>query len=187
MSQDFTVRRLGRSEAVARASRVAEIYRAALGAQAEPTSHFAKTFRSCMETYDGATVLAGLDSADGELVGFLYGFDLQRGHWWPQQVEPSLREAGHSDWLEDCFELVELEVDPVWQGRGIGTRLLTQQLSEMPHRRALLATDPDGRARGLYQRMGFVDLVPDFVYAGTTYRATLMGWDRQAGGVTPPG
>lgn len=179
MSEHITVRRFGRVEAVARSGRIAEIYGAALGRQAEPVAHFAETFRHAMESYAGATVLAALrESEDGEVLGFLYGFDLELQHWWPQQVAGPVRAAGHGDWLDDCFEIVELEVDPAHQGRGIGTALLTRQLAEMTHRRAMLAADPQGRARDLYRRLGFVDLVPDFVYEGTDYRAALMGWDR---------
>lgn len=182
MADHIMVRRFGRAEAVARSGRIAEIYGAALGRDAEPIAHFANTFRNCMESYAGATVLAALGGGeDGEVLGFLYGFDLQLQHWWPQQVAGPVRAAGHAAWLDDCFELVELEVDPAHQGRGIGTALLTRQLAEMSHRRAMLAADPEGRARGLYRRLGFIDLVPDFHYSGTAYRAALMGWDREQG------
>jgi len=183
-----SIRRLGRAEAVEHAARVAEIYGRALGRQAEPVDHFEATFRQCVRDYDGATVLVASHDALGQpdsgsdnsaIVGFLYGFDLQLRHWWPQQIAGPVRAAGHGHWLTDAFELVELQVDPAFQGRGVGSALLRRQLSEMPHRRALLSTDPDGRARTLYRRMGFRDLVPDFVYAGTSYRAALMGWERR--------
>ncbi|WP_162802188.1 GNAT family N-acetyltransferase [Ornithinimicrobium murale] len=171
--------RLSRTEAVACSGRIAEIYALALGSQAEPAEHFADTFRTCVQEYDGATVLAARPGGgEGPIVGFLYGFDLQLKHWWPQQIEGALHRRGHAKWLEDAFELVELQVHPEEQARGIGTALLNRQLADMPHRRAVLSTDPDGRARALYRRLGFVDLAPDFTYHGTSYRAALMGWDR---------
>ncbi|WP_247091696.1 GNAT family N-acetyltransferase [Ornithinimicrobium sp. F0845] len=167
-----------RPEALELAPRLAGIYGRAMRREAEPVDHFESTFRRCVGEYDGATVLVA--SRGEDTVGFLYGFDLQLGHWWPQQIEGPVRAAGHGHWLTEAFELVELQVTPEAQGLGVGSALLSRQLSEMPHQRALLATDPDGRARMLYRRIGFRDLVPDFVYAGTSYRATLMGWERRA-------
>ncbi|WP_109471301.1 GNAT family N-acetyltransferase [Ornithinimicrobium cavernae] len=179
LSGAVVLRRCGPAEALENSGRLAEIYGLALGARAEPSEHFAATFRTCIQTYDGATVLAAVSGGgEGQIVGFLYGYDLQLQHWWPQEVAGPLRAAGHGGWLSDAFELVELQVHPAAQGRGVGTALLTRQLVEMPHRRALLTADPEGRARVLYRRLGFRDLVPDFAYAGTAHRAALMGWER---------
>lgn len=176
----FVLRRLASTEAVARADRLAEIYQQALGSEAEPATRWAGNLRTCVQEYAGATVLVALSPAGDEILGFLYGFDLQLQHWWPQEIRGVLEARGLRTWLEDCFELVDIEVDPQEQGRGIGTALLSRQLTDTPHRRVLLSTDPEGRARLLYRRLGFVDLVPDFVYEGTTYRAALMGWERGA-------
>lgn len=183
------LRRLGAEEADRRADRLAEIYQRALGYGAEPAGRWAGNVRTMVHDYAGATVLAAVDvdpvaetddtgAETDDIIGFLVGFDLDLQHWWPRQVEGALRERGHGDWLEDAFELMDLQVHPSAQGRGVGTALLTRQLADMPHRRMVLSTDPEGRARALYRRLGFVDLVPDFVYAGTDYRAALMGWVR---------
>lgn len=203
-----TLRRLTPAEALDRSEQLTEVYRRALGDHAEPAEHWASTVRTCLEGYAGATVLAatlpraavtspsravttpvgsaavaevGSPDPDDGIVGFLCGFDLQLQHWWPREIRDALDSRGLVDWLDDAFELMDLQVDPRVQGQGIGTRLLLRQFSEMPHRRMLLSTDPDGRARSLYRRLGFVDLVPDFVYEGTTYAAALMGWDRHGG------
>lgn len=162
------------AEAVARADRIADIYQVALGHPDSAREHFRRTFSDCMAGYDGATCLAA--QVDGEIVGFLYGFDFVPGHWWPEQITPAMAEHGHQGWLADTLEIVEVEVDPDHQGRGIGTALLRGQLSAMTQRQALLATKPDNRARRLYGKLGFVELLPDFVYPGTDYAAVIMGW-----------
>lgn len=166
-------------EAVARADQLAELYGAAMGYAAEPVGRWAEVLRGTAHAYAGATVLTAEDSS-GEILGFLYGFDVNRENWWPREVAGTLTERGHGEWLEDAFELMDLQVHPRAQGRGIGSGLLRRQCAEMPHARMLLATHPAGRARHLYRRLGFVDLAPDFVYAGTTERAALMGWQAQA-------
>lgn len=171
----WVLRRLPRDEAVTRADQLAGIYGAAMGYAAEPVGRWAEVLRGTAQDYAGATVLAA-EGGSGAILGFLYGFDLDREHWWPREVAGTLTERGHGAWLEDAFELMELQVHPLAQGRGIGSALVRRQCAEMPHSRMLLATHPDGRARLLYRRLGFVDLAPDFVYAGTTERAALMGW-----------
>lgn len=165
---------LSSAEAVARADRIAAIYQDALGHPDSARDHFRRTFRDCMASYEGATCLAA--QVDGDLVGFLYGFDFVPGHWWPEQISPAMAGAGHQGWLADTLEIVEVEVDPVHQGRGIGTALLRGQLGAMSQRQALLATKPDNPARRLYGRLAFVELLPDFVYPGTDYAAVIMGW-----------
>lgn len=174
--RDIVIDWLTSAEAVGRADRIARIFREALGRSEAAGDHFAESFRRCMATYPGATCLAA--QHDGEVVGFVYGFDLVPGHWWPEQITPQLVAAGHEDWLTDSLEVVEVEVDPAYQGRGIGTAMLRRQLGAMRQRQALLATRPDNRARRLYRRLGFTELLPDFTYPGTATAAVIMGWRR---------
>lgn len=163
-------------EAVARAGRISNIYREAFGHTDEAALQFAQDFARCMKNYKGATCLVG--EIDGEILGFLHGFELLPNNWWPQQIAAAMAEAEHLDWFEDAFELVEIEVDPAVHGQGLGGALLDTQLDSMPHSRALLATHPDNPARALYHRKGFEDLLPEFTYPGTDEKACVMGWQR---------
>lgn len=174
VQQDTEISWLTSAEAVARADRVSQVYQAALGHPDSARDHFRRTFQDCMASYEGATCLVA--RVDGEIVGFLYGFDFVAGHWWPDQITPAMAEHGHQGWLADTLEIVEVEVDPAYQGRGIGTALLRTQLGAMTQRQALLATKPDNPARRLYGRLGFLELLPDFVYPGSDYAAVIMGW-----------
>jgi ribosomal protein S18 acetylase RimI-like enzyme len=178
---------LSSAEAVGRAERISQIYREALGHSQASGEHFAETFRRCMASYPGASCLAAQDR--GEVVGFVYGFDFVPGHWWPEQITPEMVAAGHEGWLTDTLEIVEVEVDPAYQGQGIGTAMLHRQLGAMRQRQALLATRPDNPARRLYRRLGFAELLPDFTYPGTEMPAVIMGWRRGPGtgrGGQPP-
>ncbi|WP_369371425.1 GNAT family N-acetyltransferase [Promicromonospora sp. Populi] len=175
----MTIRVLETPEVLRRADELARIYQRAFDYSAERRDHFRDTRLAYLPLYDGALTLGAFDG--DALVGFVYGFDYQRDHWWPQQVGPALAEAGHSGWTEDTFELNELEILPEHQGRGFGTALLRELLARTPHRHTLLSTtaDPADRAKVLYRRLGFVDLVPGFRYAGVTEPANIMGRRRQ--------
>lgn len=173
---DDYLRWLTPDEAVARAGRIANIYREAFDHTDEATARFAKDFVRRMEKDKGATCLVG--EIDGEILGFLYGYALRPQDPWPQQIAGAMEEAGHLEWFEDAFDLAEIEVDPAVHGQGLGSAMLDTQLDTMRQSRALLATHPDNPARALYRRKGFVDLLPDFTYPESGERASVMGWRR---------
>ncbi|WP_275006082.1 GNAT family N-acetyltransferase [Promicromonospora iranensis] len=171
----MTIRALETSEVLRRADEVARIFQRAFGYSDERRDHFRDTRLAYLPLYDGALTLGAFDHDD--LVGFVYGFDYQPEHWWPQQVGPALARAGHAGWTDDAFELNELEILPEHQGKGHGTALLRGLFERTAHRHILLSTtaDPADRAKVLYRRLGFVDLVPGFRYAGLSEPANLMG------------
>lgn len=174
----MTIRALETSEVLRRADEIARIFQRAFGYSDERRDHFRDTRLAYLPLYDGALTLGAFDGET--LVGFVYGFEYQPGHWWPQQVGPALERTGHAEWTKDAFELNELEILPGHQGRGLGTGLLKELLRRVPHRHTLLSTtaDPADRAKVLYRRLGFVDLVPGFRYAGVTEPANIMGRQR---------
>lgn len=58
---------------------------------------------------------------------------------------------------QEVVTILDIALLPAARGRGIGTRLLTEVLAEADHRSlpARLHVDLDGRARPLYERLGF--------------------------------
>jgi GNAT superfamily N-acetyltransferase len=71
----------------------------------------------------------------------------------------------------DCLHLIELQILPHWQDRGLGSALLDRQLSEarargVPIRLRVLL---ENRARTLYERKGFL-------ITGETETHYLMEW-----------
>ena len=105
---------------------------------------------------------------EGVPAGFIYGYTSRPGQWWYDTIHAAMTEAGLADWQTGAFELAEIAIDPAVQGRGIGTALIEAFLAEVPDRTILLSAsaDPADRAKDLYRRFGFVDLLPDFRYPG---------------------
>lgn len=165
-----------------------EVYAAAMGA---PRVQLPGR-RSIMEQHTGypsfraITVRAGAAgngpaATDPEqVIGFAYGFHGGRGQWWHDLVHGALAAAHGGDaaraWTDDSFEIAEVHVHPAYQAHGIGQAMMRQLTAGRPERTSLLSTpDADTRARRLYHRLGFVDLLTGFIFAGTGPPYAVMG------------
>lgn len=117
--------------------------------------------------------------AGGVLAGFTYGFHGAPGQWWHDMVAGALAVSPAPDagtWLSDSFEVAELHVLPAYQGSGIGRELLLRLTTGRPERTAVLSTaDTDSRARRLYRRVGFTDLLTAFRFSGGDPPYAVMG------------
>ena len=114
------------------------------------------------------------------MAGFAYGFHGAAGQWWHDLVRAALGSAGGDEfaraWLADSFEVAEVHVNPDFQGRGIGRRLVRALAHPRLERTALLSTqDAESRARRLYRGLGFTDLVTGYRFPGTEPPYALMG------------
>ena len=126
-------------------------------------------------TYPGARAL-GATTADGRLVGFVYGMPNDRTHWWSTVVEPYLRARGHEDWLDGSFVITELHVHPRHQNRGIGRSLITTITDSATEPRSILsAIDIDSPARGLYHSLGYTDLARNVLFPSAPMPYAVMG------------
>ncbi len=116
---------------------------------------------------------------DDALLGFGYGYPSVPGQWWHDQVRTALRRDARQSWLSDCFELVELHVQPASQGYGIGQRQLQALLDGVPHHTVLLSTpeadESVSRAWRLYRRFGFVDVLRGFFFPGDERAFAVLG------------
>jgi ribosomal protein S18 acetylase RimI-like enzyme len=136
----------------------------------------------------GFRALAAFAEA-AELAGFTYGFHGAPGQWWHDTVAGALAltpgrptvnardgVTGGRGWLEDSFEVAELHVVPDRQGMGIGRELLLRLTTDRIERTAVLSTaDTESRARRLYRRVGFTDLLTGFRFAGGEPPYAVMG------------
>lgn len=117
--------------------------------------------------------------ARGTLVGFAYGYRVQRGQWWTDEVARALAlpDADRSlDWLQDAFELCEIHVSPDWQGAGTGRALLRSITAAQPCTKVVLST-PSGptAAAALYRAEGFRPLVSRFKFLGDARDFEILG------------
>lgn len=112
--------------------------------------------------YPGFRGLVALES--DRVVGFTYGYTSLPGQFYHEKLAAFLDPEETDRWLSDCFEYVELAVDPEVRRHGLGGRLLASLLEGLPHRRAILTTQVSNRpARSLYERYGWQVVRADFL------------------------
>ena len=110
------------------------------------------------------------------LVGFAYGFTSQPDHWWRELVSGKMSQAMVQDWLEDCFEFVELAVTPAYQRRQIGGGLHDALLAGLNYRTAVLSTlQEETNALHLYRKRGWINLLENFKFPGIERTYLIMG------------
>jgi ribosomal protein S18 acetylase RimI-like enzyme len=116
------------------------------------------------------------DTAGEELVGFGYGYLVEPGQWWHDQVRAALDRRTAKRWLPGAFEVCELHVHPDHQSQGLGRRLLHALVDGLPYPAALLSTpDADTKAFRLYHADGFVDLARGYHFPGDTRPFAILG------------
>ncbi len=123
---------------------------------------------------------AYLGSAPARVVAFAYGFHGAPGQWWhdlvASAVTVALGEPRARHWIADSFEIGEVHVHPDYQGRGIGREMVLALTAGRAERTAVLSTrDADSRARRLYRKLGFADLLTSFCFPGGPERYAVMG------------
>jgi ribosomal protein S18 acetylase RimI-like enzyme len=115
--------------------------------------------------------------ADGELVGFVYGYTGAPGQWWYDRVAGALDGAARRLWLDPGhFEFTELAVRPDYQGRGIGSALHDAVLVALPHERALLSALADNRrVIEFYRHRGWEVVLRRLRFEAGRPHFTIMG------------
>ena len=162
----------------ARLSEALDIYVSAMRYPRSTTEQRAPMWLTHM-LRDGWRCVAAIDTSD-RLLGISYGYRGAPGQWWHEQVRRGLLitagTAAVETWTRDYFELTELHVRPDAQGHGIGEGLLRLLLQDVPDNATLLST-PEGPSRAwrLYRRVGFVDVLRDFLFAGDPRPFAILG------------
>jgi len=171
-----TFTELGPAEFRPAINRFIAVYRAAMN----PPERMLAGREAILERHAANPGFRALTAAAGPvLAGFTYGFHGAPGQWWHDMVAGALALSsapGASAWLTDSFEVAELHVLPAYQGGGIGRELLLLLTSGRPEATAVLSTaDIESRARRLYRRVGFTDLLTAFRFSGGDPPYAVMG------------
>jgi ribosomal protein S18 acetylase RimI-like enzyme len=170
---------LSRSDFLAGVESFLAIYAAAMGAtQGELPSR-----RAIMERHagnPGFRALAVTNGPSSRIVAFTYGFHGQPGQWWHDVVRSGISvrsgTAAADVWLDDVLEVAEVHVHPDYQARGIGRRMVLALTSGRAEQTALLSTrDAETPARRLYRKLGFADLLTEFLFPGGGPPYAVMG------------
>ena len=168
---------LGAGQFAAELDAYIEVYAAAMGAPHTqlPGRRAIMEQHTSYPSFRAITVRAAAAGPGDEpprLAGFAYGFHGARGQWWHDLVRSALIVAhggpAADAWTADSFEVAEVHVHPDYQAHGIGHAMMLRLAAGRPERTSLLSTpDADTRARRLYHRLGFIDLLTGFGFAGT--------------------
>lgn len=97
-----------------------------------------------------------LGEVDGQVVGYAYGYPLQRGSSWWRSLRTPVDEALTQETGDRTFGLCEIMVREPWRKTGIA-RTIHDELTSQRHeqRAALLVERAHPRVRALYERWGY--------------------------------
>ena len=129
-------------------------------------------------------VPSAAELSNAPLLGVAYGYPGAPGQWWQQQVVLGLQRGGLppqeiARLMTSYFELTELHIHPRAQGRGLGEALARRLLAGRSEQNVLLSTpetngDPN-RAWRLYRRLGFMDIIRRYHFAGDPRAFAILG------------
>jgi len=130
---------------------------------------------------EGFRCVIAQEETDQRIVGFAYGYTSRPGYWWFDTISHALSQHAIEIWFANAFEVVELAVHPTWQGQGIGGRIHDALLEDVPYSTAVLSTNQEEtNAMHLYRKRGWVPLLEDFYFPGSTKPMVIMGLDLEA-------
>ncbi|TLS36956.1 GNAT family N-acetyltransferase [Pseudalkalibacillus caeni] len=106
--------------------------------------------------YKGFYGVKGKDTKE-RIVGFAYGYSSFPDQFYRQKIAAQLTEEQIKHWLSNCFEFVEIAVDPSYKRLGIASRLHDELLSQADHRTSVLTTGTSNNpAIKFYQKKGWM-------------------------------
>lgn len=111
-----------------------------------------------------------------ELAGFAYGYTNLPGQFYRERIAEQLTEKEKSVWLSDCFEFVELAVNPLYKRMGLGNRLHDDLMNSIGHKTAVLTTGMgNSQAITLYRNKGWQVIKRDAAVITSGNPQLIMG------------
>ncbi|AXI08824.1 GNAT family N-acetyltransferase [Oceanobacillus sp. 143] len=127
---------------------------------------------SLYEGFQGFVILSNED----KLIGFSYGYTSLPGQYYHELLAKEFYSEQYNKWLKDCFEFVELAVNPSFRKQGFGNMLITKLLEEVDNKTAILTTQIDNKpARSLYESLQWKVLKEPFYQNNSKQPYVIMG------------
>lgn len=115
-------------------------------------------------------------TAGEEIISLAYGYTSMEGQYYHEILKKSLSVKEQKLWLADCFELVELAVDPAFRRNKIGQALLSELTGQIMNKTAILTTQVDNLpARTMYEKLGWISIRDNFVPKENGKPYVIMG------------
>lgn len=112
--------------------------------------------------YEGFKGLAVVNEFK-DIICFSYGYTSLDGQYYRNLLKQALLPDQIQLWLDDCFEYVELAVQPNFRLKGLGTILHNNLLSNIKNKTSVLTTQVNNSvARLLYKKLGWADVKEPF-------------------------
>ncbi|MBT2643966.1 GNAT family N-acetyltransferase [Bacillus sp. ISL-41] len=125
--------------------------------------------------YEGYRGIVAI-SEQGVVAGYAYGYFSQPGQYYHGLLTKAFNQEEYRNWLEDCFEFVELGVHPAFRNQGLAKQLVTRLVDGAEHKTAVLTTQHNNEsARGLYEYLGWTVLNDAFYPNETGEAYVIMG------------
>ncbi|GAE47444.1 acetyltransferase [Mesobacillus boroniphilus JCM 21738] len=125
--------------------------------------------------YDGYTGFVAI-SEQGEVAGYAYGYFSQTGQYYHGLLSKAFNPEEYQNWLEDCFEFVELGVHPSFRNQGLAKQLVIHLIDGVERKNAVLTTQSNNApARSLYESLEWTVIKDAFYQNGDEESYVIMG------------
>lgn len=113
---------------------------------------------------------------DDRLIGFAYGYFSLPHQFYRKRLELQLTPEQTAKWLSDCFEFVEMAVNPGYRRRRVGGHLHDKLLENSPQKTSVLTTSVDNfPAIQLYKQKGWEVVKADAAVISESQLQVIMG------------
>ncbi|MBY0599289.1 GNAT family N-acetyltransferase [Bacillus bingmayongensis] len=113
-----------------------------------------------------------------EIIGFAYGYQSLEGQYYNHVLREALSSEQANQWLQDCFEFVELAVHSNYRKNGLGTVLHNHLLDGIFNKTSVLTTQVSNHnARSLYEKLEWINIMEPFHPSKDDVPYVIMGKD----------
>lgn len=117
-----------------------------------------------------------IQSKEDRVIGFSYGYTSMPGQFYHELLAKEFNSEEYYDWLQDCFEFVELAVHPSYRKQGLGKMLISKLLEGVDNSTTVLTTQINNNsARSLYESLQWKVLKEPFYPSNTKMPYVIMG------------